>query len=226
MQSVFYPPGGNFLLNFGAVDTPLNIIGPSSYRFFLFPNIWAFGLALLIVAFQAALFYILWKDTKDLKTQEFESSMDRWIGIMCACFVLALKLLPEFGKGMELLWFGMRDLCRSSATTKRTEYNSLQLVLLLAVGFVIFGVAALCVWVGITSSLKQGSVSAIITRATIATWIEGMDEHMFSFLKHFSDPTWYSYATDWLEQKYGENKPELGADEISALKEMLKKKRK
>ena len=75
MDSVLYPPGGNFLLNLGTGtdETPLDIIGESSYRFFLFPNIWAIGLACFIVFFQVALFYILWKDTKDLASSGGES---------------------------------------------------------------------------------------------------------------------------------------------------------
>jgi hypothetical protein len=97
----------------------------------------------------------------------------------------------------------------------------LQKICLAFVGLVIFSVAGLCVWVGISISLQQSSASKIITNATVATWIESMDEHMFTFIKHFSQPEWFKKVSDELEKTYGKDEEKLTDEEIKKLRALI-----
>ena len=199
---VYYPPGGRFVIfNFHTGESPLEIIDKSAYCYFLFANIWTFAISFAIVGFQVVLFYFLWKDTKDIETKVFTGSTSREVAIMCASFVLALKVLPQLGQGLELALVGVKGFYGDDQDKK--ELGVLQSIKLVWVGVVIFAVAALCVWVGITASLKQSTVSDVITRATVATWIEGLDENMYTFIKHFSKPDWFTDAIGRLQKGYG-----------------------
>jgi len=188
----------------------LELIGESAYVYFLFPNFWVKTLAVLIVGFQTALFYVLWKDSQDdedvATNVQFGGGIDeKWVGTMSASFVLGLKLLPQFGQGIELMWKGGNN----------------RWFLIFWVGFVMFAVDALCVWLGITISLKQSNVTGVIVRVTAATWIESLDEQMYKVVEYYSRPAWYKSMCDIIKERYSENAEPLTDEEISKLGEML-----
>jgi len=203
-------PGGKYGINLGSHESPKDIIGKSAYAFFLIPNLWSFILALIVVAFQLYLFWIMWVDSKNVTNSDFRESQSEYImGMIGAVFMLTLRVLPDIGRGMELLSMGLglsyRWAYRHEDRTKSFDAK------LTFVGIVDLLVGASCVCVGIQYSLnKSVSVVSTITRATVAVFISGIDEHMYSFLNYWGRPGWVRWAEGQMEKNYG-SKSESGS---------------
>mmetsp|Transcript_23051 Transcript_23051/g.46773 ORF Transcript_23051/g.46773 Transcript_23051/m.46773 type:complete len:234 (-) Transcript_23051:212-913(-) len=200
--SPFYWPGGPTILNFGTRDSPKDVIGNSAYAFFLIPNLWSFLLALMVSGFQLFLFAILWNDAGVISNEDFRDESQRVIGIMGAVFLLSMKVLPLFGQGMQLLGLGMGITVRhshvESASLKKFDAK------LVFVGVITLLVSIGCACVGVRFSLNKGaSVFRTITNATVAVFVAGIDESMFSFMKYWARPGWLEWALAVLEKDYG-----------------------
>lgn len=204
--SFWYWPGGPHIINLGTHESPADIIGSSAYSYFLVPNAWAIFLALIVVVFQCYLFVILWRDGDEVTNDDFrEDSKNRALGITGAVFMLILRVLPRIGQGFELIGMGLGLVRRDISKPRTYELD----VRLLFVGIVVLLVATGCVCVGIRFALNKAStVVRTITIATVALFIEGIDEHMYSFLKYMSRPAWHEWSTKLLEDEYGDSNKE------------------
>ena len=197
----FYWPGGIFILNFGTHESPKDLIGSSAYAYFLINNLWACLLALVVVVFQMYLFWILWVGSEEVTNEDFQDDSDYIIGLIGASFMLALRVLPHLGRSMELFFMGT-GLTR---TFKSKQVHLRQCdIRLVVVGLLDMLVAAACVCVGVRYALNQGSSTLrTITIATIAVFIEGIDEYMYNFLDYWSRPAWIRWKNYQIEKSYG-----------------------
>eukprot|EP00566_Odontella_aurita_P021376 CAMPEP_0113536820 /NCGR_PEP_ID=MMETSP0015_2-20120614/6476_1 /TAXON_ID=2838 /ORGANISM="Odontella" /LENGTH=225 /DNA_ID=CAMNT_0000436233 /DNA_START=87 /DNA_END=765 /DNA_ORIENTATION=- /assembly_acc=CAM_ASM_000160 len=199
-------PGGKYGVNFGTHDSPKELLGGSAYTYFLVPNVWSFLVALTVVAFQLYLFWLMWTDAEPVSNQDFRTSNDHITGLVGAVFMLALRVLPHIGRGMELLSIGL-GLTFRFAHLPEFRKKSFDLKLTFA-AIIDLLVGASCVAVGIRFSLnKAAGIRSTITSATVAVFIEAIDEHMYSFLEYWGRPGWVRWAESQIEKNYG-SRPE------------------
>lgn len=227
-----FPPGGWLFFDFGTNESPQEIIGESAYCFFLIPNAWSFLLAIGILGFQVVLFIILWYDTRDDNDTGDLSGRDRTAGIVGAAFLLALRVSTHLGQGFELMVMGLFSFfpclpnclpfCKSDKQRDYEDHKD-RAFLLFCVGLVMFAVASMTIWIGVETALRSDTVTLVITKVTVATFIERVDEDMYAVLKYFSKPKWYEEAME----KLGSNYPKepdpnaLSADEILKLRRVI-----
>lgn len=182
--------------------------------------------ALTIVLFQVYLLYVLLRDVVNKDANSVPEGPDKTTALVSAIFLLVLRVLPHVGQGFELLWQGIQGCCGRSDNDDKLLYkrSCWSSVLLVWVGIVQSGVAGVTVAIGILTALNVGSsLTAIITRVTVATFIENVDETAYEFLKYFSKPSWYSESQMKLEENFG-GKPSLDTNQVEALQALLNDK--
>jgi len=87
-------------------EDPADIVGESPYAFFLIPNVWAAFGAVWVVVFQFSLLFFLHFEIKD--DENAVAVTTKIPGFVSACMLLALGVLLNIGKGIELVWKGFR----------------------------------------------------------------------------------------------------------------------
>lgn len=229
----WYWPGGPTIVNLGTNEDPLEILGESAYVHFFIGNVWSFVGAFAIVAFQAYLLFVLLRDVMNVDQDQVPEGADKRLALASAMLLLALRILPHLGQGLELLWKGCKGFCRcfqkwlghdnSGEESLPYETSLWSSITLIWVGIVEIGIGGVTVAIGVLTALNVvATLTSIITRVTVATFIEGVDETAYAFLKYWSKPEWYNESQKRLKNHFeGEPPPSLDADEILALKELL-----
>ncbi|KAL7538299.1 hypothetical protein ACHAWF_006046 [Thalassiosira exigua] len=196
-------PGGKYGMNFGTHESPKDIVGDSAYAYFLVPNLWSFLVALVVVAFQLYLFWLMWDDAGKATNADFRETESEFVaGLVGASFMIILRVLPDIGRGLELLAMGAGITLRFAHLPefKRKRFDAK----LLFVAVVDLLVSVGCVCVGVRFSLNKAvSVLRTITSATVAVFIAGIDESTHKFLAYWGAPTWLLWAESQVEKKYG-----------------------
>mmetsp|Transcript_21407 Transcript_21407/g.42866 ORF Transcript_21407/g.42866 Transcript_21407/m.42866 type:complete len:259 (+) Transcript_21407:87-863(+) len=205
---LFSWPGGSTLIHFGTYQSPLEIIGESTYAYFLIPNVWAFFVASLVIAFQLYLFYILWDDSAEDEDQQAIVKDGEYIaGLIGGCVMLALRILPNLGQSLEILAMGLGLSTRNfydKKGIKKFEGIKKCDCALIFVALTKLAVEVACVVVGLRFSLNRGStIRATVTLTTVALFVEAIDERMYAFYHYWGNPKWVAWADAVVINKYG-----------------------
>ena len=164
-------------MEFGNDESPKDLIGGSSYVYFLIHNLWTFLFGLSVVVFQLFLFWVLWDSAGERINEDFRGSSEWITGLVGASFMLLLRVWPNVGRGIELLCMGtgltkrrVKELTRKEPTLlSRCEWR------LMCVGLLDLTVSVACLFVGYRYSMNRStSVLRTITTATVAVFIAGL----------------------------------------------------